>query len=76
MKNKIVTNMVSIIIGVFLAYQTFGMPISPSSLYGASLSELWRYHIQHFWWLMLIFFFIGYGITFLIFWLFNRNKES
>lgn len=74
MKRKALTNIVSFIVGLLFGYSTFHMPIRPIEMYNTNRSAWWEYHIQNYGWLILLFFAIGYGLTFFVFWLFNRDK--
>jgi len=67
MGRKILAHSVSTIIGTMLAYYSTHFPILPQDW-------TWGFVFTNYWWLMLIFFVIGYGITFGIFYFLNKNK--
>ena len=73
MKKKILAHVVSLIAGLCLAYYSSRFPILPGEV-SVSKSALWSFFVKEYWWLMLIFFVVGYGLTFLVFYLFNRES--
>ncbi|MBR9701851.1 hypothetical protein GOV13_02925 [Candidatus Pacearchaeota archaeon] len=62
-KKKILTHTASLVVGLLMAYYSYNFPILPQEI---DSSNLWAFFIKQYWWLMIIFFVIGYGITFLI----------
>jgi hypothetical protein len=73
MKRKILAHLVSVLVGLFLGYYSHNFPILPLEVVANNFT-MWSFFIKQYWWLMLIFFVVGYGITFGIFYFFNKNK--
>jgi hypothetical protein len=71
MKRKILAHSISTIVGLFFGYYSHNFPIMPREVVVDS-SSMWSFFIKQYWWLMLIFFVIGYGITFCIFYFKNK----
>lgn len=65
--NKISIHVLSAIVGLLFGYYSTHFPMLPNDW-------TWGFIFTNYWWLMLIFFAIGYGITFSILYFFNRKK--
>jgi len=60
---------IAVFIGVLLGYNSRLFPILPREI---ASGNYWGFIIENYWWLMLLFFLIGYGLTILVFYLIEK----
>lgn len=82
MTNKLIIHIVSLVVGICSGLYSTHFPILPSIIHEANNSgnyvKYWTFMFQKYWWLMLLLFIIGYGLTFLTLFLINKklNKKK